>query len=314
MNDITIRPIEARDVEAANRICNLAFGTFLSVPDPTRFFGDMDFFRSRVGAPNTAGFVAERDGEFVGSNLLVRWGSVAFFGPLSVRPDLWDAGIGRKLLAPTMDTFKRWGVTHSGLFTFPNSPKHVGLYYKYGFHPRFLTPVMGKRVSPEAKAEGWTTWFAVPQVMRAAAIESARRLTNALYPGLDVTDEFGVVESRGLGDTVLLGAPEKLEGVAVCHAGPGTEAGSDVCYVKFAAAASGPGADARFRRLLDAIEAYAASRRVQFIQAGVNTEREEAYKTMLDRGFRARMQGVIMHTGNQRGYNAPDSFVLDDWR
>ncbi len=314
MSEIVIRPIETRDLDAANRVCNLAFGTFLGVPDPARFFGDMDFFRSRVGAPNTAGFVAEREGELIGSNLLVRWGSVAFFGPLSVRPDLWDAGIGRKLLAPTMDTFTRWGVTHTGLFTFPQSAKHVGLYYKHGFHPRFLTAVMGKRVATDAKAGGWTTWSELPESQRAAAIESARRLTGALYPGLDVSDEFGVVESRKLGDTVLLGAPEKLEGMAVCHVGPGTEAGSGVCYVKFAAAASGPGAPDRFQRLLDAIEAYAATRGVQFMQAGVNTEREEAYKAMLDHGFRTRMQGVIMHTGNQRGYNSPDAFVLDDWR
>jgi GNAT superfamily N-acetyltransferase len=314
MNDITIRSIEGRDLEAANRICNLAFGTFLNVPDPTRFFGDMDYFRSRVGAPNTAGFVAERGGELVGSNLLVRWGSVAFFGPLSVRPDLWDAGVGKQLLAPTLDKFRAWGVTHSGLFTFPQSAKHVGLYYKHGFHPRFLTPVMGKRVAPDAKAGGWTTWSAVPASQRTATIASARRLTGTLYPGLDVSDEFGAVESRGLGDTVLLGAPEKLEGLAVCHVGPGTEAGSGVCYVKFAAAFSGPGAAARFGRLLDAIEAFAASRGAEFISAGVNTEREEAYKAMLERGFRTRMQGVIMHAKNIAGYSRPGVFALDDWR
>lgn len=314
MSEITIRPIEERDLEAANRVCNLAFGTFLNVPDPTRFFGDMDFFRSRVGAPNTAGFVAERDGELVGSNLLVRWGSVAFFGPLSVRPDLWEAGIGKQLLAPTMKTFRSWGVTHSGLFTFAQSPKHVGLYYKHGFHPRFLTPVMGKRVAPDAKSADWVPWSAVPAEQRAAAIASARRLTGTIYPGLDVSDEFGVVESRGLGDTVLLGAPDKLEGLAVCHVGPGTEAGSGVCYVKFAAVFSGPGAAGRFMRLLDAIDAFAASRGAEFISAGVNTEREEAYKALLDRGFRTRMQGVIMHAKNNPGYSRPGLYVLDDWR
>jgi len=314
MSDITIRPIEARDLEAANRICNLAFGTFLGVPEPERFFGDMDYFRARVGAPNTAGFVAERDGELLGSNLLVRWGSVAFFGPLSVRPDQWDAGIGRRLLGPTMDTFREWRVTHSGLFTFPHSVKHVGLYYKRGFHPRFLTAVMGKRVAPDVKAAGWSLWSALPEAQRAATITSARRLTGMIYPGLDVSDEFGVVESRGLGDTVLLGSPDKLEGFAVCHVGPGTEAGSGTCYVKFGAVFSGPGAAGRFTRLLDAIEAYAATRSAEFISAGVNTEREEAYKAMLDRGFRTRMQGVIMHAKNTPGYSRPGVFVLDDWR
>ena len=37
-------------------------------------------------------------------------------------------------------------------------------------------------------------------------------------------------------------------------------------------------------------------------------------KAMLDRGYKTRMQGVIMQTGNQPGYNAKDAYVLDDWR
>ena len=314
MTDILIRPIESRDLEAANRVCNLAFGTFLKVPDPTRFFGDMDFFRSRVGAPNTAGFVAERDGELVGSNLLVRWGTVGFFGPLSVRPDLWDAGVGKKLLIPTLETFTRWGVTLRGLYTFAQSAKHVGLYHKHGYHPRFLTAVMGGRARPEAKPGRWAAWSEMTAAQRNTAIGGTRKMLNAIYPGLDVTDEFSVVEARKLGDSIVLGSADTPEGVAMCHIGSGTEAGNDVCYVKFGAVARGTGAAERFNRLLDAVEALAARRGVQFVSLGVNTEREQAYKALLARGYKTRMQGVIMHAPNVSGYNTPDSFVLDDWR
>jgi len=314
MSQCVIRPIEARDIPEANRVCNIAFGTYVGHPEPERFFGDLDYFRARVGAPNTAAFVAERNGELVASNLVTRWGSVAFFGPLSVRPDLWEAGIGKQLLAPTLETFTKWGITLRGLFTFAQSAKHVGLYHKHGFYPRFLTAVMGGRVRPEAKASAWTPWSAVPAAQRARAIAATRKMLDAIWPGLDVTDEFGVVEERNLGDTVLLGAPESPEGVAVCHIGPGTEAGKDVCYVKFGAVAPGPGAAERFGQLLDAVEALAAQRGVPFILLGVNTEREQAYKALLARGFKTRMQGVIMHAPNVPGYNAPDSYVLDDWR
>ncbi len=314
MREITVRPIELRDVDAANRICNIAFGTFLNAPDPERVFGEVNYFRSRVETPNAAGFVAERDGELVASNLLVRWGSVGYFGPLSVRPDLWDAGVGKLLLAPTMDTFTKWGVTLRGLYTFAQSAKHVGLYGKHGYHPRFLTAVMGGRAQPEAAPGQWVAWSEVPVSKRAGAIAGVRKLLDTLWPGLDVTDEFGVVEERKLGDTVLLGSADAPEGVAVCHTGPGTEAGSNVCYVKFGAVARGPGAAARFDRLLSAIEALAARRGVQFVSLGVNTEREQAYKALLARGYKTRMQGVIMHAPNVPGYNAPDAFVLDDWR
>ncbi len=314
MSQVIIRPIESRDIPEANRVCNVAFGTFVGVPEPEGFFGDMDYYRSRVGAPNTAAFVAERNGEIVGSNLVTRWGSVAFFGPLSVRPDLWEAGIAKQLLAPTLETFTKWGITLRGLFTFAQSAKHVGLYHKHGFYPRFLTTVMGARVRPDVKAEGWVAWSDVPAAQRATAIAGVRKMLNPLWDGLDITDEFGVIEERKLGDTVLLGSPSAPEGVAICHTGPGTEAGKDVCYVKFGAVAPGPGAAERFSRLLDAIEALAARRGMQFISLGVNTEREQAYKALLTRGYRTRMQGVIMHAPNVPGYNAPDTFVLDDWR
>lgn len=314
MTQIVIRPIEARDVPEATRICSVAFGTFLSHPEPERFFGDLDYFRARVDAANTAAFVAERNGEIVGSNLLTRWGSVAFFGPLSVRPDLWEAGIGKQLLAPTLETFTKWGITLRGLFTFPQSAKHVGLYHKHGYYPRFLTVIMGGRARPEAKAGGWTAWSAVPAAQRAGAIAGARKMLDTIWPGLDVTDEFAVVEAKKLGETILLGSPESPEGIAVCHIGPGTEAGKDVCYVKFGAVAPGPGAAERFGRLLDAVEALAAQRGVPFVLLGVNTEREQAYKALLARGFKTRMQGVIMHAPNVPGYNGPESFVLDDWR
>ena len=75
---------------------------------------------------------------------MTRWGTVGFFGPLSVRPELWDQGVASRLMQATVALFDRWGTAHAGLFTFAHSPKHHGLYQKFGFWPRFLTPVMTK--------------------------------------------------------------------------------------------------------------------------------------------------------------------------
>ena len=86
------------------------------------------------------------DGEFVGSNFATNWGSVGFFGPLTVRPDFWDRGVAKRLLEPIMDCFDRWGTKHAGLFTFSQSQKHVGLYQRFGFWPRFLTAIMSRAV------------------------------------------------------------------------------------------------------------------------------------------------------------------------
>jgi hypothetical protein len=64
-------------------------------------------------------------------------------------------------------------------------------------------------------------------------MDRCRELSNAIYEGLDVEHEIRAVADQKLGDTVLLWDEGKLAGFAVCHSGPGTEAGSGVCYIKF---------------------------------------------------------------------------------
>jgi hypothetical protein len=56
-------------------------------------------------------------------------------------------------MAPVLDCFSRWGTRHAGLFTFSQSAKHVSLYQKYDFWPRFLTMIMSKEVSAEQAAQ-----------------------------------------------------------------------------------------------------------------------------------------------------------------
>src|SRR5579863_4995781 len=148
--EITIRLLREKDLPAADRIIRLAFGTFLGLPDPSKFMGDADYARTRWLADPLSALGAEMAGELVGSNFVTRWGSVGFFGPLTVRPDLWDRGIAQQLLRPTMDLFEKWGVRHAGLFTFSNSTKHVNLYQKFGFWPRFLTALMDIPILPDA--------------------------------------------------------------------------------------------------------------------------------------------------------------------
>ena len=102
------------------------------------FWADRDYVYGRQRAPHVASFGATLNGKIVGSNFATKWGSVGFFGPITVRPDLQERGIAQALLAKTMEQFDAWGTRHVGLFTFAQSAKHVGLYQKYGFYARFL--------------------------------------------------------------------------------------------------------------------------------------------------------------------------------
>src|SRR2546426_984592 len=144
-------------------------------------------------------------------------------------------------------------------------------------------------------------------------LRTCARLTDAVYPGLDVRREIQAVDTQSLGETLLVHEGKRLVAFAVCHCGPGTEGGSGTCYVKFSAVHPGPNAPKTFDTLLDACQDLAASRGLKKVVAGANLAREEAYRAMVVQGFRTAFQGVAMERG-RLGYNRPGVVVIDDWR
>jgi GNAT superfamily N-acetyltransferase len=310
-----VRALRSDDLPAADRIFRTAFGTFLGLPDPMRFAGDTDYVGTRWCIAPRGAFAAEHDGALVGTVFAACWGTVGFFGPLSVRPDHWGRGVAQRLLEPVMQYFEDAGVTHAGLFTFAQSAKHVGLYGKYGFFPRFLTIVAAKAVAPPATVPPWIRASTLTPAQRRDAWRDCRAMTETLHPGLDLGIELQAAVDARLGDVVLLrDADDAVLGFAVCHVGPGTEAGSNTCYVKFGAVACWPGAEARFTALLDACDAFALGAGVGSLVVGVNLGRDRAAACLRARGFRTVIQGVAMHRPNVEGYSRSDVYALDDWR
>ena len=309
----SIEQLREEDLPEADRIFRLAFGTFLGMPDPSQFHQGSSFIDSRWKMDPSATFAAKVDGKLAGSNLATNWGSVGFFGPLTVHPDYWDRGLGKLLMEPVLQLFENWGTRHAGLFTFGQSPKHLGLYQKFGFMPRFLTALMSQPVKGWAESPAQLFSDLNPTEQQ-AALQACRELTNEIYEGLNVEVEINVVLNQRLGDTLLLWSGSRLSAFAVCHCGEGTEAGPGSCYVKFAAVRPSERADAEFDRLLSSAESFAAKCGLPKLVAGVNTARTEAYQQMLMRGFRSDFQGVTMHRPNEAGYSRPGVYVIDDWR
>jgi GNAT superfamily N-acetyltransferase len=312
--EITIRPLRENDLPDADRIFRLAFGTFIGLPDPMAFAGDAAHVRTRWLVDPAATLGAESANELIGSNFLTNWGSVGFFGPLTIRPEFWDKGVASRLLEPTMDIFAQWRTKLAGLYTFAQSAKHVHLYQKFGFWPQFLTALMTKPVDQTLTAAPWSGFSEVAEQGRADCLKACAELTGAIYEGLNVEPEIRAVAEQKLGETVMIWDGSRLAGFAVCHCGAGSEAGSGALYVKFGAAKPGLAAEQNFNRLLEACEAFAASRGLEKLVAGVNTARVAAYRRMLARGFRTFVQGVAMLRSEDQGYNRPDVYVIDDWR
>jgi N-acetylglutamate synthase-like GNAT family acetyltransferase len=308
---VHVRPMVGDDVDGADRVMRLAFGTIRGLTDPSAAFGDRDLVRSRFRAAPDCAWVAEVDGEVVGSVLATRWGSFAFLGPLTVHPRLWDQGIGTRLLQPVLEAFLRWEVRQAGLFTFADSPKHLGLYQKHGFWPGSLTVIAAKPTGVQAAST-----FVLASSSGGDVLDDVAALTDHVFPGLDIRREIAAADELGLGDTVLVRDEEgALAGMAVCHCGAGSEAGSDTCYVKFAAVRPGEGAGGRFERLLDACEAFAAESGLGRLVAGVDTGRLDAYRRLLARGFLAEQIGLSMWLRPEKPrFDTPAHHVIDDLR
>lgn len=298
---IEIAPLTLSEAAEAWRIANIAFGTFLKVPDPSKTFGDRDLFGPRMLSGCAEALGAYDDRRLIGSNVVTRWGSFGFFGPLTVLPEYWDQGIASLLLAETIRVFERWGVRHSGLSTFAASPKHVGLYQKFGYWPQYLTAIMKK--TPHG-GETPALLSTLDDSARERVLREAQDLTGAISPGLDLT-----VEIRSAPETVLIENGGSLEAFAVCHTGPGSEGGAGLCYVKFAAAQSGHA----FDRILAAIDGLAAQKGTA-IEAGVNLAREDAYLRMRAHGYFTVAHPVAMQRPHVPGFNRPGVYVIDDWR
>jgi len=314
--EVVIRPLLESDLPAANRIIRVAFGTFLGMPDPTAFMGDASMARTRWLADPGSVLAAEHNGTLIGSNFATDWGSFGFFGPLTVEPEYWNRGIAQRLLGPTMEIFRRWGNRHLGLYTFPHSPKHMALYQKFGFWPRDLVVNFAKTLVGAPAAPPDVSRFSESRPAdRESFIAACREVTDSIFDGLDLQREIRAVAEQRLGDTILAWESSRLAAFAVCHSGAGSEAGSGVCYIKFAAVRPGSRAAENFARLLTGVEAFAASRNAPKVTGDVNTARREAFRAMLAHGYHPERNGVAMETGDaSSGYNRAGVYLIDDWR
>jgi hypothetical protein len=200
------------------------------------------------------------------------------------------------------------------LFTFPHSPRHLGLYQKFGYWPGSLTALMKRVPAPPtwALAEG----VKVPVLLSSLtnkeqerAIEACAKLTNTLEHGLDLSDEIRAVVAQRIGEVILLEGRRTLDAFAVCMHGAGSEGGEKTCYVKFALARSGE----RFERLLDAIDALALAQGSE-VEAGVSLACKNAFERLRSRGYRVVTMGVGMQKPHGDGFNRAAAYVLSDWR
>jgi GNAT superfamily N-acetyltransferase len=305
--------MERRDIAAADRAYRLAFGTAFRLPEPLAFRGDGDVLGTRSATWPEASFVAEVDGRVVGSVTGVRWGSVVGLGPITVHPDHQRGGIARALLEAFMAVPAVRDARLTALFTFPDSPVHLRLYESLGFAPGHLTAVLGKPPVATSLSPRTRLFSELVPADAERALGGCREVAESVFQGLDLTQDILAVRAQHLGETLIIAdTTGAVDGFAVCHAGPGTEATTGMAFVKFAAVR--PGATACFATILAECEAWAANMGAKRIRAGVNTGRRDAYRAMKSHGFVVELLGIAMHRPDLAGWDGPGQFVIDDFR
>jgi predicted N-acetyltransferase YhbS len=316
---LVISPLAESELETAGQVVREAFAAFMGAPEPGEFWNDRDYVRSRWQARHTAWFKATDQQRLVGVVCVTRWGTQAVLGPLAVLPQWWDCDVAKQLLDTAVAQLDAWQVRHTGLFTFADSPRHLALYQRFGFWPQTLNAVMVKPVTPalhqvQASSPGRIVRYGAAPAEQAGQKTACAQLTGCIEPGLDLGDELDAVLDGGLGTSLLLFDPARtLQAFAICHFGPNSEAGAEVCYVKFAAVQPGPDAVQHLAELMAGAEHLAAAEQLPRLMAGVNTARRQAYRWMTDAGFRTEILGITMHRGTQ-GYDREEVLLIDDWR
>lgn len=311
---VAVRPMQPGDLDAADQVLRLAFGTEFKLPDPMRFLGDGDLLRPRWRTNPRGCLVAVDEGELVGSVAVSDWGSVAVLGPLTVRTDYWNRGVARQLLPAALQAAHAGGARLVELFTHPNSPRHLRLYESEGFTSQNLIAIMAKAVEPQTHSGTLRLFSDLTPSQRSSALRACTAMTETAFDGLDLSGEVAAVQDQGLGDTVLVqeDAGGGLAGFAVCHHGPGSEAGSQTLAIKFSLAAGG--ADGSFLTLLRAAEALAARRGASRIQVSVNHARRRAYAMIKAEGYRCGLSGVAMRRSSGGSYDTSDLLLTEEWR
>ena len=310
---ISIRLLKESELTQANHIFRVAFGTFAKYPNPADYLSDFNYMNRWYTDPNAA-FAAEIDGKIVGVNIAINWGSFGLFGPLVVDPDFWGQGIGKKLIEPAIACFESWNIKQLGFCTFANSPKHLCLYQKFGFHPRFLIAFTSKQAQSYQEPFQGLRYSQLSILEQTESLRNCYELTNIIYEGLDLRSEIAAVNTRKLGETILLWNNDILLGFAICHCGENTEAGKDICYIKFAAVRPDVKTEQWFELLLRECEKFAVQEKLSRLVCGMSTERERAYHKIIALGFKIDRLSVAMHKPNKPAYNHSDVFVIDDWR
>lgn len=250
------------------------------------------------------GAMAWRDqqGQLVAFNLAHLSGAEGWMGPLAVRPDRQNGGLGGAVVRAAISWLRERGAATIGLETMPRTVENIGFYSRLGFVPTWLTITMihdADRRSRTATALGGME-----------AVEECRALAARLAPGVDFHRELLLTHELDLGGLTVVRRGPGLAGFALWHAVPlaSGRPRDELRVLKLAAVD-----DAAFMDLLAELRVRAAAERVRRVSLRCQTEYTGAYRALIDAGFRVHWTDLRMVLVGHPAPAAGSGVVFSNW-
>jgi ribosomal protein S18 acetylase RimI-like enzyme len=246
-------------------------------------------------------FVAEEDSRVVGFILSRTWGGVGWFGTFAVLPEYQGRGIGKRLIAASLDYLRRDPDRVIGLETMPESPYNLGLYLQQGFQARFPTLLVSRMLDESTAAEvSLPSWSSADVEVQERWLADLKEATGQIRPRLDYSKEITETARSGQGETLVLSDGSRAIGMGIVWLAPSREEGGEkLANVQVVALHPAHTDEGTFRALLDAIETLARTHGKQEVVIPVNARYAWALEKVLEWGYRvvgARVRMVFKET------------------
>jgi ribosomal protein S18 acetylase RimI-like enzyme len=171
----------------------------MQVPIMRRTHKNMNYYLKK----EQAGCLVALDGKkIVGTVISHVWGSVGWFGPLEVDPRYQDKGIGKALVAESVNYLRSRGCSTIGCETMASSARNLAFYHKLGFKSKSLSHVFYKvltDIPPEAMDNTQSRQFQSNESM-----SEYKNIWNRILPGLDYSVEFNSLLADDLGQIMVI--------------------------------------------------------------------------------------------------------------
>jgi GNAT superfamily N-acetyltransferase len=247
-------------------------------------------------------------GSIIAFNIAHRSGTEGWMGPLAVHPDHQGHGIGKSVVIAGVEWLKRHGARVIGLETMPRTMDNVGFYSSLGFTPGRLTVTLtleGVRGRQQAKL-----FSALDESQRIDALGKCLGLIEACAPGYDYSREIALTDSHGLGETLLIENGGEVRAFAICHGVPLVQGRvrEEIRVLKLVARTA-----ADVDELVTQLCTYTRAVNAKRIAVRVQSEYDEVYRAVIQRGARVRWTDLRMSLSGY-GEKIPRSgIVLSNW-